>query len=258
MRQIDFIWRLFGSGLAFVFFGIGGLCLSLTAFPLITLLVRDPARRADLAQRLARQAFRLHIRFMILFGVINLDVVGAEKLMHDEGTLIVSNHPTLLDVVLLISLLPRTQCIVKAEIWRNPFMRGVVTAAGYIRNDGDPEKLIQDSADVLAAKNNLIIFPEGSRTVPGRPLRLQRGAANIAIRARAPIRLVTIKCVPPTLMKGQKWYEIPPVRMHFTIVVHETIETGRFMSESVPSVAARRLNTYIGERLTELMGVGNE
>ncbi|MGV8996664.1 MAG: lysophospholipid acyltransferase family protein [Parvibaculaceae bacterium] len=241
-------WRLIWTGFAFVFFGIGGLVLTLTAFPLINLLVRDRERRADLAQGLVYWAFRLHVRYMTLFGVVSTEMIGTEKFEQDKGVLFVSNHPSLLDVVFLISEMRRTQCIVKGAIFDNPFMRGSVTAANYIRNDDDAEKLIEDCSRELAAGKNIVIFPEGSRSVPGEPLKLQRGVANIAIRSGAPIRLITIECVPPSLMKGQKWYQIPPVRSHFTIRVHGLIEMDRFIGDFTPSVAARHLNAYLAEQ----------
>lgn len=249
MQWFERAWRLVWTGMAFVFFGIGGLLLTLTAFPLINLLVRDRERRSAYAQRLVHWAFRLHVFYMTTFGVIGVRLVGFDKLERDRGVLVVSNHPSLLDVVLLISGMKRAQCIVKYQIWQNPFMRGVVTAAGYIRNDDDAEKLVDDCVAELAAGNNIIIFPEGSRTVPGQPMKLQRGVANIAIRSGAPIRLVTIDCDPPSLMKGQKWYQIPHVRSQFTITVHGLIEMSRFMGDFSPSVAARRLNAHLAEQL---------
>lgn len=249
MQRIEQAWRLVSTGLSFVFFGLGGLLLSVTAFPTINLLVRDSAKRAAYAQWLVHKAFRLHVLFMVETGTIAVKIYGAEKLRQDRGTLIVANHPSLLDVVLLISLMKRAQCIVKGDIWKNPFMRGVTTAAGYIRNDGDPEKLIEVCAEELGKGNNIVIFPEGSRTVPGAPIRLQRGVANIAVRARAPIRLVSIKCDPPSLMKGQKWYEIPPVRSCFTITINSLVEIEDFMGDAVPSVAARHLNDFLAGQL---------
>ncbi|MES1991344.1 MAG: lysophospholipid acyltransferase family protein [Pseudomonadota bacterium] len=253
--RIERAWRLVWTGLAFASFGIGGLILTLTAFPLINLLVRDRERRADLAQGLVHYTFRLHVRYMTLFGVVSTEMIGVEKLAGDRGVLFVSNHPSLLDVVFLISEMRRAQCIVKGEIFDNPFMRGPVVAANYIRNDGDAEKLIEDCARELAAGKNIIIFPEGSRTVPGEPLKLQRGVANIAVRSGAPIRLITIGCEPPSLMKGQKWYQIPHVRSHFTITVHGLIEMNRFMGDSSPSVAARHLNAHLAEQFKGGTGV---
>ena len=246
--RIEQAWRLVWTGLAFVFFGIGGLLLTLTAFPLINIFVRDRERRENIAQWLIHRAFRLHVRYMTLFGVVSTEMIGTEKLDGDKGVLFVSNHPSLLDVVFLISEMRRVQCIVKGSIFDNSFMRGPVVAANYIRNDGDAEKLVEDCSRELAAGKSIVIFPEGSRTVPGEPLKLLRGVANIAIRSGAPIRLITIDCVPPLLMKGQKWYQIPPVRSHFTITVHGLIEMNRFMGDFSPSVAARHLNAYLAEQ----------
>lgn len=255
MRRIEQAWRLISTGLSFAFFGLGGLLMNVTAFPLINLLVRDRAKRSALAQWLVHKSFRLHVLFMVMTGTIAVKIIGAEKLKQDRGTLIVANHPSLIDVVLLISAMKQAQCIVKADIWKNPFMRGVATAAGYIRNDGDPERLIDVCAAELAEGKNIIIFPEGSRTVPGVPVKLQRGVANIAVRARAPIRLVSITCEPPSLMKGQKWYEIPPVRSCFTVRINGLVEIESFMGESNPSVAARRLNEYLAGQLMGVTGL---
>ena len=112
-----------------------------------------------------------------------------------------------------------------------------------------PEKLIDDCAAVLAKGNNLVVFPEGSRTVPGTAVKFQRGAANIALKARAPIRPVTISCEPPTLMKGQKWYEIPASRAVFTIMVGSLIEIDSFMEDANQAKAARHLNARLSEVL---------
>lgn len=256
MQRLDYAWRLFGTGLSFAAFGIGGLVISLLFFPLFNLFVRDREKRMAYAQRIVHGAFRLHRDFTIFMGVIEWETHNEEALANDEGVLVVANHPTLLDVVLLMSMMKRSQCIVKAAVARNPFMRGVVAATGYIRNDDDPEKLVADCVAALEQGNNLIVFPEGSRTVPGAEVKLQRGVANIAIRARVPIRLVTIKCEPPTLMKGQKWYEIPPRRMHFTIRVHGLVESESYIGESVPSIAARRLNGHLAEWLKGEVGHG--
>lgn len=250
MVRLEQFYRLIFTGLSFIFFGLGGLLLTLTAFPLINIFIRDKDRRANAAQWLVHQAFRSHILFMTFFKVISVEIIGAEKLASDRGTLIISNHPSLIDVVLLTSLMRQTQCIIKADIWRNPFMRGVVTAAGYIKNDDHPEKLLADCAAVLRDGHNLIIFPEGSRSVPGRAMKLHRGVANIAIMAAAPIRLIRIDCVPPSLMKGQKWWQIPQVRSHFTVTVGGLIEITNFIKDAERPIAARRLTEHLGNLLT--------
>ena len=252
-ERLEHLWRLFGTGLSFAVFGIGGIVLAVIAFPAISLFVRDSARRVVLAQRVVHGAFRVFVWFMVIMGVIRLEAKGVETLRNDRGVLIAANHPSLLDVVLPMSLLDRAQCVVKHQIWNNPFMRGVVKTTNYIRNDDDPEKLVADCSRLLAEGNNLIIFPEGSRTVTGRPLRLQRGVVNIAVRSKTLIRLVTISCVPPMLRKGEKWYQISPQCPIYTIHVHELIDPSGLGGNSPPSVAVRRLSAHIGNRYGELL-----
>ncbi|MBX9745352.1 MAG: 1-acyl-sn-glycerol-3-phosphate acyltransferase, partial [Hyphomonadaceae bacterium] len=179
------------------------------------------------------------------------EVHGAERLRADRGTLVIANHPSLLDIVFIMSLMERTQCVVKAGVWNNPFMRGVVTAANYIANTGDPEKLLDDCVAALKAGNNLVIFPEGSRTPANGKRKYQRGFAYIALRSQAPLRLVTVTCNPPTLLKGEPWYKIPPSRPHWVIRVHDIIDTGGDLGE--PAIAVRRLCDKVERRIEETL-----
>src|SRR5262249_24449607 len=144
-----------------------------------------------------------------------------------DGTarLIVANHPSLLDVVLLMALVPRAQCVVKKELWSDPYLGYVVRNAGYIRNDLEAGALLHACRMALAEGNSLIIFPEGTRTAPHEPMRLRRGFANTPTLLRAQIQLVKITCTPPTLAKGDKWWMIPERRPLFRVDVGDQIDT---------------------------------
>ena len=182
-ERLERLWRQCGTGIAFTLFGIGGLFLTLLVFPFINLAFRDRQRRALAAQRTVHATWKLFIRIVVALGVIEVETDGEDLLQSDTGTLVIANHPSLLDVVLIMSLMTRTQCVVKRGVWKNFFMRGVVKAANYIPNLGDPERTLFDCVAALQAGNNIVIFPEGSRTVPGQAMHLERGFANIAIRS---------------------------------------------------------------------------
>jgi 1-acyl-sn-glycerol-3-phosphate acyltransferase len=188
--------------------------------------------------------------------VLDFDADGAAILRGATGTLVIANHPSLLDIVLIMSLMERTQCVVKAGAWKNPFMRGVIKATNYIPNLGDPGQVIDNCVAALKSGNNLVIFPEGSRTVPGQKVRLQRGFANIAIRAGAPIRLVTVTCTPPMLRKGEKWYQCPVSRPRYRVRVCDLVDTDRFALAEIPSRAARSLTAHVARRFEELTAYG--
>ena len=253
MTMIDRAWRLFGTGLSFIVFGLGGLVLALTFFPFFNVFVRDKQQRASLAQHTVHTAWRIYIACVQAMGVVSSECDGADKLREARGTVIVANHPSLLDIVFLLALMRRTQCVVKAGVWRNPFMSGVVKAANYIPNLNDPERLLQDCVNALKASNNLMIFPEGSRTQPGKKPKYQRGFAYVAIMAGAPIQLVTIQCAPPTLRKGEPWYKIPPRRAHWTIRVHERIDVAAEYPDGPTAHAVRKLCAQVESRLEECL-----
>ena len=246
MEKLDQGWRLFGTCLSFACFGLGGVLLSLTLFPLLRLTSpdRDTARRR--VQRAMHYAFRLFVLEMRLLGVMDCEVEGVERL-RAGGRLVVANHPSLIDVVLLIALLPEADCIVKQALWRNPFLRWPVAWADYISND-DSAEMVEAAAARLRAGRSLIIFPEGTRSVPGRPLAMQRGAARIALAAGAEVLPVSILCNPPLLTKGVPWYRIPPVPGHWRLVVGQPLRAQDYAPAGIPEpLAARRLTRHFAE-----------
>jgi 1-acyl-sn-glycerol-3-phosphate acyltransferase len=252
-ERLERLWRQCGTGIAFTLFGIGGLFLTLLVFPFINLAFRDRQRRALAAQRTVHATWKLFIRIVVALGVIEVETDGEDLLQSDTGTLVIANHPSLLDVVLIMSLMTRTQCVVKRGVWKNFFMRGVVRAANYIPNLGDPERTLSDCVAALQAGNNIVIFPEGSRTVPGQAMHLERGFANIAIRSGAPIRLVTVSCTPPMLRKGEKWYQSPMRRPRFRVQVCDQMDTRGLYASGIPSRDARSLTAHVTKRFEELL-----
>jgi lysophospholipid acyltransferase (LPLAT)-like uncharacterized protein len=94
----------------------------------------------------------------------------------------------------------------------------------------------------LAEGQSLIIFPEGTRSRPGEPLKFHRGPSNIALSSHKDITPITIRCEPATLMKNQRWYKIPTQPAHYTFKACETIATTGYMANGqLQSAAARQL-----------------
>ncbi len=245
--RVDHLWRLLGTGLSFACFGIGAVLISLTLFPLIRLLSWNKARCRSRIQRAMHLTFRLFVWMMSRLGVISWEVQGRERLLQ-PGQLIVANHPTLIDVVLIIALMPEVDCIVKQALFRNPFLRWPVVWAGYIPNR-DSGALIEDCARALRAGRSLLVFPEGTRTVPGQALALKRGAAQIALAAQCQVRPVGVSCRPLMLTKHEPWYRIPPRPGHWRLDVGEAIAAADFCgAPGGHAVAARRLTQELAAR----------
>jgi 1-acyl-sn-glycerol-3-phosphate acyltransferase len=243
-RSINHAWRVFATGFVFVLFGLGALFISLTVFPLLRLSTFDGEVARRRIQHAMQRTFRLYIEVMRVLGIMTYEVHGIERL-RERGRLVVANHPTLIDVVMLVSLMPEVDCIVKRGLWRNPFLRWPVIWASYIPNS-EGEELIEGCAASLRRGHSLLVFPEGTRTVPGKPMRLQRGAAHIALAADADILPVTVTCTPVTLFKGNPWYRVPERRFHMRVVVGEPVAAANFRVDGdVPARDARRVTQWL-------------
>lgn len=246
-RQLERLWRIVATGICFTVFGLGGVILRLAVFPLVRLFWRAGERRAAVTKTIVSHTLAVFVWFMRTMGVMSYSIVGREKLQR-RGLLILANHPTLIDVVFLIALVRRPDCVVKASLARNPFTRGPVQSAGFVCNDAGAEALIDGCIASVRAGNHLIIFPEGTRTPVQGPVRLQRGAANVAVRGRIDITPVTIRCSTPFLTKGEPWYRVPPRRPHVTITVQDDLLIQHFVASSEgEALAARRLTQHLSE-----------
>ncbi|HEY2454377.1 MAG TPA: lysophospholipid acyltransferase family protein [Scandinavium sp.] len=246
------LWRIFATGFCFSLFGIGGLLLSLIWFNILLVCVRNPARRRSIARRSIATSFRFFLWVTKTMGVLDYRFHGKEILREESGCLVIANHPSLLDYVLLASVMPETDCMVKSALLKNPFMSGVIRSADYLINS-QADSLLPASQQRLDNGDTILIFPEGTRTRYGEPMTLQRGAANIAVRCASDVRIVTIHCSERMLDKQSKWYDVPPVKPLFDVVVRDRLAITDFYDANLqePALAARRLNRLFLSQLQQ-------
>jgi 1-acyl-sn-glycerol-3-phosphate acyltransferase len=238
LHKINHAWRWLGTAFSFFMFGVGGVILLLIVMPFLHVLPGDYECREQRAQRIVHNTFRLFIGLMKALGVLSYRISGLENLK--GAKLVLANHPSLIDVVFLIAMIPNANCIVKGRLTRNPFTRGAVKAAGYIMSD-DSADVIDAAQQVFAKGQILIIFPEGTRTQPLQPVQLQRGAAHVAVRADADVTPVVIECNPTTLTKSDSWYQVPDRRVHFNITIKCPIAVNQYQVDVTPSKGVRML-----------------
>lgn len=216
--------------------------MGLIFFPLMNSFVKKPESSASVARKIIRVMFRTFIRLLRILGVLRYEISGLERLQR-QGLLILANHPTLMDTVFLMAFVKDADCVLKSQLWENNFIRGSARAAGYIRNDTGTG-LLSDGIASLRSGSNLIIFPEGTRTDGS--IAFKRGAANIAVRSLSNVTPVVIRCSPPTLGKGEKWWQVPSAMAHFSIAVKEDIDVQPFVETAgSETLAARHLTAYL-------------
>jgi 1-acyl-sn-glycerol-3-phosphate acyltransferase len=201
-------------------FGVVGLALHLCC--LIGAWV-PPTRRTELFfQRLIHQFFATLVAWFEFTRVCRIDYRGWTPLTR-RGLVIAANHPGLLDAVYLIARVPEAVCIFKGSIRRNPVF-GAARGAGYLANDGGLG-LVREASAKVAAGATLVVFPEGTRTMPGENLGSFRpGFAAIARRAGVPVQLVRIACDSNLLTKGRAWWKLPRLPARVTIAAGPVLD----------------------------------
>jgi 1-acyl-sn-glycerol-3-phosphate acyltransferase len=249
--QLNFGWRLFATGMSFVVFGVCGLLFSVLVFPFAWLWPHRGSRQRAVTT-IIHWFFRALVAVLQWVGVMELEVAGAAALRASGPMIVVANHPTYLDVVVLLALTPSACCVVKNAHWRNPCFWGIVRAAEYVSN-ADPVELVEASARQIAAGYTMIIFPEGTRSpAPNRLHAFSRGFAHIALKAGTPILPVLMDCDPPAFTKQMRWYDVPSRAFRIRVNVLEPVGAERLAAhDAFPALAARTLTSAIEAHINQ-------
>jgi 1-acyl-sn-glycerol-3-phosphate acyltransferase len=249
---MSYWWRLGVLAFCFAAFGIGGIFFTLVVFPAMRLIPGSAENHQRRARRLVRSCFAALIAILRATGTMRLETRNVTTLHNCRHCLVLANHPSYLDVVVLLALMPDADCVVKDGLWRSRYFRGVVRETGYISN-ADPDRLVEECAAAIRRRGPLLIFPEGTRSVPGRPLAFHRGAARIALRSKCEIVPVIICCDPPVWAKGFRLSEIARRPFQITLEVKSPVklkELGISAEEAEP-LAARRLTRNLQHYFAE-------
>jgi len=116
-----------------------------------------------------------------------------------HSSVILCNHLSYLDPILLISLFPGQKTIVKSDFFRLPVFGWLLRQSGYLPSLAEGPnvtlmmKQVQEMKAYLASGGNLFIFPEGTRSRDGRIGPFNKGAFSIARICQAPISVLVLR-----------------------------------------------------------------
>ncbi len=253
IRTLGKLWRIGVSGVSFAFFGLSTWLASLVLLPWYRWRSSNPEIYKRKVQRLIQRFFRLFVLTLQALGFMRIRFHNTERFfVRDEPCVLVANHPTLIDVVMLLSQFPHTTCIIKASLYENFFLKRMVEAAGYVCNRDNAKELLEQCTKALERGDSLLIFPEGTRSEQTKLQPFQRGAARIALQGSYPIVPVVITCNPPMLQKGQPWYDVPEKPASIHLYVQPPLAPSSLVEANAsPPAAARQLTRYLQDYFTE-------
>ena len=224
MNFLQFLYRGFAFYLSLLVLGSALLAWAFLAF-LIRQVV-SPARGRVIGRRVVTALFRNFFRFTEALGILLVDARAVDAIDQTEAMIIAPNHPSVLDALILISRLDGLGCIMKATVLDNILLGAGARLAGYIRNDA-PKSMLRLATAELTRGGQIIIFPEGTRTVAAPVNEFKLGFAAIARNAGVPVQTVIIETDTPFLSKGWPVLKKPArFPMRFRVRLGERFEVG--------------------------------
>ena len=224
-------------------FAVGGMLVSVLCAGPAFLFRGTQARR--FGQNLIRGLFRFFIGYLRRCGLLKFEVDELSGLAGRRGLIVVANHPGLLDAVLMVSRLPQAVCLMKGSLARNLIFSGTARLAGYVHNQSG-FGLVKKCAERLREEMNLLVFPEGTRSVDGKLLPFKMGFALAATATRSPVQTVFITANSNYLGKGWPLFQRPPLPLRYSL------RLGRCF-QPAPGMDAKAFGTLVEKYFRETL-----
>jgi 1-acyl-sn-glycerol-3-phosphate acyltransferase len=138
--------------------------------------------------------------------VWNVKIIDRHKLAHGQPAVMVANHLSLLDILVLFRLFSHFKWVSKAENFRVPLIGWNMHLNQYIRLQrgvrASVVQMMRESEVTLNKGSSIMMFPEGTRSPNGRMRRFKTGAFELALKARTPIQPIVIQGTANALPKA--------------------------------------------------------
>lgn len=181
-----------------------------------------------------------------------VEITGAEHLASSVPRVMVANHQSFVDILLLFRLRAHYKWVSKAENFRVPLIGWNMSLNRYIRIERGSLrgnlKMMRDSEKALQEGNSVMIFPEGTRSEDGRMRPFKEGAFELALRTRAAIlpiviagsaealpkrgillrgkRAMTVRILPPILPESFRGKDARQLSQEVAALMATTLATG--------------------------------
>lgn len=243
-------WHIFAKIISFGLFGIGTVLISLAAFPVMRCIFWGKRRFNKAARKFISYMFRFFTWFMVIIRASSVKTSDGKKFSNLKGCVVIANHPSLLDVVMLISRIPNADCVVNASLSGKNIVH-IITRTLYISNNLPHEEFMKRCVQSINEGNALIIFPEGTRSLTDGQNPFKKGAARVALNAGCPVVPVFMGGNDKVgLRKHDSMFLYNPVEIYkYEMYMKEPILPQEFEGLPEPA-AAKRMTAKMAETLS--------
>jgi len=192
--------------------------------------------------------------YTYVFPYWTVRIRNRERIRNDRACVLVSNHQSLLDILVLFRLYKHYKWVSKIEIFRLPFVGWNMTLNRYIpirRGDrADARRMMEACGRALRGGSSVMMFPEGTRSPDGQLREFRHGAFTLAHREQVPILPIVLDGTTDALPKHGL---VLRRAAHIVVQVLKPIDTRAFpdadaLREHVHALMAETLERLRAER----------
>ena len=178
--------------------------------------------------------------------MVEVQYEGFEGVENWGSSMVVCNHPTILDAVLVMSRVPGIDCVMSAKLLANPITAGAVQLCGFISNHSLLQ-MIRACRECLTAGGSVLMFPEGTRTVTPPTGPFSHAYALAGVAAGSVIRTLLIRCDSDYFGRGFSFFRPARCPIRYRITVGRSFEV--CAGEDAREVSGR-IEGYFRDELT--------
>lgn len=164
-----------------------------------------------------------------LGSICKMDISGLENIDKNKTYVIVANHQSLADIIVLYQMKAQFKWVAKESLFKVPFLGWCMSLAKHIKLDrgnlASIKKVYREAAEWLRNGMSVLFFPEGTRSETDTMNEFQNGAFKLAIREKKPVLPVRIKGTRDAIPKhGRQFAE----KIHCILRVLPAVDTSGY------------------------------
>lgn len=164
------------SSLMYLLFCLGCLFIGLTILLLTLIPVRKARKKAFICLLISGGC-----RLVLAVGTFaRKEIVNPSGETFRKPAVIVANHQSFLDILVILSLSPKIIMIIKEWVWRSPVFGFIISYADFQYISNEYEQSIDRLQEKIKEGYSIAIFPEGTRSRSGKIKRFHKGAFHLA------------------------------------------------------------------------------
>ncbi len=197
---VELFWSV--SGFAFFI----GLCLSFyLVIPIIAIL---PVSRATKTKYVTGFISTFSKIAIYSDQHIKKRIFGKEHLDLSTPKILIANHTSFLDILLMLMLNPKIIMMVNSWVYKSPLFGFFIRYAGFIYSETGPEENLELIKKRISEGYSILIFPEGTRSTTDKIQRFHKGAFYLSKELSLDIQPILIHGAHRVLPKNDyiiKW-----------------------------------------------------